>query len=268
MVNFGIVDFARVTGSVFNDLRFEGKRPPDAKGLAGVHLTLDDGTRRRTIVAQDTGEFEVDDVSPGDYRISVDSSTLPANYSLGEDTFTLHVSPVSTTVQNIPARALRSIAGRVFVKVLAEPAAQPVDSGKLKISGMPAGSVRSQRGGGQQAGGRVSQTGRGQAQGTSGAATGGDYNLVPLAGVQITAGYGTVKTDENGNFLLRDLPAGDLTVTLISAKDLPEGMKVPSGQVKMPADPIQVQGASIVISNPDLAPYLVDTPKADAPKSK
>ncbi len=152
IVNFGIVDFARVTGSVFNDLRFEGKRPPDAKGLAGVHLTLDDGTRRRTIVAQDTGEFEADDVSPGDYRISVDTSTLPANYSLGEDTFTLHVSPVSTTVENIPARAMRSIAGRVFVKVLAEPAAQPADTGKLKISGMPAGSVRSQRGG--PAGGR------------------------------------------------------------------------------------------------------------------
>jgi hypothetical protein len=109
-------------------------------------------------------------------------------------------------VQNIPARAMRSIAGRVFVKVLAEPAAQPADSEKLKIGGMPAGSVRSQRGG--QAGGRASQTGRGQAQGTTGAAAAGDYNLVPLAGVQITAGYGIAKTDENGSFLLRDLPAG------------------------------------------------------------
>ena len=138
VVNFGIVDFARVTGSVFNDLRFEGKRQPDAKGLASVHLILDDGKRRRTIIAQDTGDFEVDDVPPGDYRISVDASTLPANYTLTEDTFTLHVAPVSTAVQNIPARAMRSIAGRVFVKVLAEPAAQPADSGKLKIGGMPA----------------------------------------------------------------------------------------------------------------------------------
>ena len=84
---------------------------------------------------------------------------------------------------------------------------------------------------------------------------------MPLAGVQITAGFGVAKTDENGNFLLRDLPAGDLTVTLIAARELPEGMKVPSGQVKMPAEPIQVQGATIVISNPDLAPYLADTPK-------
>jgi hypothetical protein len=259
VVDFGVVDFARVTGSVFNDLRFEGTRPVDAKGLAGVHLMLDDGKRRRTIIAQDTGDFEVDDVAPGDYMISVDASTLPANYTLPQDTFTLHVTPVSTTVQNIPARAMRSIAGRVFVKVLAEPAAQPADSDKLKIGGMPAGSVRSQRGG--QAGGRASQTGRGQAQGATGAATTGDYNLVPLAGVQITAGYGTAKTDENGSFLLRDLPAGELTVTLVPVKGLPAGMKVPLGQVKMPSEPIQVQGATIVISNPDLAPYLVDAAK-------
>ncbi|HEY2389944.1 MAG TPA: SdrD B-like domain-containing protein [Candidatus Angelobacter sp.] len=259
VVNFGVVDFARITGSVFNDLRFEGQKSPDAKGLSGVHLTLDDGNRQRTVIAQDTGDFEIDDVAPGDYRISVDAGTLPANYALPQDTFTLHVSPVSTAVENIPARAMRSIAGRVFVKVLAEPAAQPVDSSKLKISGMPAGSVRSQRGG--QAGGRVNQAGRGQAQGTSGAAAGEDYNLVPLAGVQITAGYGIAKTDANGNFLLRDLPSGDLTVTLVATKELPEGMKVPSGQVKMPADPIQVQGATIVISNPDLAPYLVNAPQ-------
>jgi hypothetical protein len=259
VVDFGIVDFARVTGSVFNDLRFEGRRPPDAKGLPNVHLMLDDGKRRRTIIAQDTGDFEIDDVAPGDYMITVDTSTLPANYTLPEETFTLHVTPISTTVQEIPARAMRSIAGRVFVKVLSEPGAQPGDSGNLKISGMPGGSVRSQRGG--QAGGRGSQTGRGQAQGTTGPAAAGDYNLVPLAGVQITAGHGIVKTDANGNFLLRDLPAGELTVTLVPVKELPEGMKVPAGQVKMPPDPIQVQGATIVISNPDLAPYLVDAPK-------
>src|SRR6478736_5415944 len=259
MVNFGIVDSARITGSVFNDLNLDGKRLPDAKGLAGVHLNLDDGKKRRTIIAQDSGDFEVDDVPPGDYQISVDASTLPANYSLPEDTFTLHVTPVSTVVENIPARAMRSIAGRVFVKVLAESDAQPADNGKLKIGGMPPGSVRSQRGG--QAGGRAGQqSGRFQ-QGTSGSTIAGEYDWVALGGVQITAGHTVVKTDALGNFLLRDLPAGDLTVTLVPIKDLPPGMKVPVGQVKLPPEPIQVQGATIVISNPDLAPYLVDTPK-------
>jgi hypothetical protein len=259
LVNFGVVDFARVTGSVFNDLSLDGQRSPDARGLAGVHLTLEDGNTHRTIIAQDTGDFEADNVPPGDYRITVDASTLPANYSLPEDSFILHVTPVSTVVENIPARAMRSIAGRVFVKVLAESPGPPVDNGKLKIGGMPSGSVRSQRGG--QAGGRVSQPGRGQAQGTTGASAAGDYNLVPIAGVQITAGHGMAKTDQNGNFLLRDLPAGELTVTLVPVKDLPPGMKVPVGQVKMPAEPIQVQGATIVIGNPELAPYLVDAPK-------
>lgn len=259
MVNFGVVDFARVTGSVFNDLNLDGMRAPDAKGLTGVHLTLEDGKTHRNIVAQDTGDFEVDDVPPGDYRITVDASTLPANYSLPEDTFTLHVMPVSTTVKNIPARAMRSIAGRVFVKVLAEPAAQPADNGNLKIGGMPQGSVHSQRGG--QAGGRAGQqSGRFQ-QGTNSPNIAGEYNLVALAGVQITAGHAVVKTDALGNFLLRDLPAGDLTVTLVPIKELPPGMKVPVGQVKLPPEPIQVQGATIVISNPDLAPYLVDAPK-------
>ena len=258
IVDFGIVDFARVTGSIFNDLHLDGSRQPDAKGLASVHLLLDDGKRQRTIVAQENGDFELDDVAPGDYMMSVDRATLPANYTLAQDSFTLHVAPVSTVVQNIPAHAMRSISGRVFVKVLAEPAAQPADPGKLKIGGMP-GAVRTQRGG--QAGGRVNQSGRGQAQGANGANTGGDYNLVPLAGVQITAGFGVAKADENGNFLLRDLPAGDLTVTLVPTKELPAEMKIPSGQVRMPAEPIQVQGASIVISNPELTPYLVDAPK-------
>jgi hypothetical protein len=104
------------------------------------------------------------------------------------------------------------------------------------------------------------QSGRFQ-QGTSGPTIAGEYNLVALGGVQITAGNTVVKTDALGNFLLRDLPAGDLTVTLVPIKELPAGMKVPAGQVKMPPEPIQVQGATIVISNPELAPYLVDASK-------
>lgn len=260
VVNFGVVDFARISGNVFNDLRFEGKRALDSKGLGNVHLTLEDGKNHRTIIAEPNGDYEVDDVAPGDYIMSADASTLPANYSLLTDTFKVHVMPVSTTVQDVPVRAMRSIAGRVFVKVMAEPTAQPADSGKLKISGMPAGSVRSQRGG-QGGGVRTNQAGRGQAQGTTGPNATGDYNLVPLAGAEITAGFGVAKTDENGNFLLRDLPAGDLTVTLVAKKELQPGMTIPSGLVKMPAEPIQVQGATIVISNPELAPYLVEQPK-------
>jgi len=271
VLNFGVVNFARVVGSVFNDLRFEGKRAPDSMGLQEIHLLLEDaeGKLKRTVTTESSGEYSITDVPPGDYTLTVDATTLPANYSLPGDSFPVHVTPVSTVVRDVPTRALRSIAGRVLLKVLVEPAAPAADSGNLKIGGVPTGSARTQRGG---QGGKAGQAGRGQAQGAPAQGTGttpaAEFNLVPMAGVQLTAGHGVVKTDENGNFLLRDLPAGDLTITLVPVKPLMPGMKVPSGVVHMPAEPIQVQGATIVISNPELAPYLTQLlnggPKVEA----
>jgi len=207
IVSFGIVNFARVMGNVFNDLRFEGKRAPDARGLAKVRLLLDDGKQKRSILSQGTGDYEVDDVPPGEYTLSVDTNSVPANYTVPNQTFQIHVSPVSTVVQDVPVRALRSISGTVYLKTTPQ---------------------------------------NGNASGR-----------VPMADVQITAGYGIVKTDANGNFILRDLPAGDLMIRLVPIKPLPEGMKVPSGTVHMPPDPVQVQDAAIVITNPELVPYLV-----------
>lgn len=258
VVDFGVVDFARLTGNIFNDLRFEGKRQMDSRGIPNVHLILDDGRRTRTIIAESSGAYESHDIPPGDYKISVDATTLPPNYILPNNSFMVRVPAVSTVVLDIPTRALRSISGRVFLKVLADQTAPPPDPGKLKIGGVPAAGVRNQRGG--QAAGRTGQA-AGQASHISqqgpGAQNGStDYNLVPMAGIQLSAGYGVVTSDENGNFLLRDLPAGELSIAVVPVKPLPPDMKVPSGVVRMPADPIQVQGATIVISNQDLVPYL------------
>ena len=83
------------------------------------------------------------------------------------------------------------------------------------------------------------------------------YTLVPMAGIQLQAGPAFAVSDKDGRFLLRDLPAGDLTVTVVPVKPLPPGMQTPAGAVHMPPEPIQVQGATIVISNPDLVPYLI-----------
>ncbi len=264
VINFGVVDFARLMGNVFNDLRFLDKRQPDCKGIPDVHLVLDDGRQRRTIVVESNGDYEIEDVAPGDYRLMADASTLPANYALPRESFMVHVAPVSTVVQDIPIRALRSISGRVFLKVLVDKAAPPADQDKLKFGGMPAAGARSQRGGqggkAGQAGGQTSHTGQ-QAAGNQSSPE--EYNLVPLAGVQLDAGYGIVKTDEKGNFLLRDLPAGDVTVKIVPARPVPSGLKVPSGAVHMPSEPIQVQNATIIISNPDLVPYLVSKTAAE-----
>lgn len=207
IANFGVLDFARVMGNVFNDLRFEGHRQTDSRGMQDIQLLLDDGKQVRKAVTSGSGDFEIDNVPPGDYRMTLDESTLPANYITPIDTFSVHVSPVSTVVQDVPMRALRSISGRVLLKV-------------------------------------------------SKGATAEGNTLVPVAGVEITANRAVAKTDANGNFLLRNLPAGRLTVTIVPTKPIPEGMKLPSGQVDLPADPIQVQGATIVISNAELLPFL------------
>ena len=255
VVNFGVVNFARVVGNVFNDLRFEGHRQPDSAGLGEVRVVLEDVDRKEkfAVATQSGGEYSLTDVPPGDYTLTVEAASLPANYVLPSDSFPVHVAPVSTVVQDVPARALRSISGRVLLKVLSSSSPASGDSGNLKIGGVNTSGA--QHAG--QAGGKPGQAGRGQAQGAGAPSAGtGDYNLVPMAGVQLTAGFGIVKTDENGNFLLRDLPAGDLTITLVPVKPLVEGMKVPTGVVHMPPQPIQVKGATIVISNPELAPYL------------
>jgi hypothetical protein len=216
VVNFGIVDFARVMGNVYNDLRLEGKRAPDASGIPDVHLTLDDGSHKRALVTGGTGDYEIDDIPPGSYTLTIDTATLPANYRLTQEKFELHVNPVSTVVQDVSAQALRSISGTVLLKV------------------------------------------RGNLATMANTAQNQDNDLVPLANVRLAAGGSVAQTDENGKFIIRNLPAGDVTVSVLALGTLPSGMKAPSGPLHLPPDPIQVQGATIVISNPDLLPYLVN----------
>lgn len=95
-----------------------------------------------------------------------------------------------------------------------------------------------------------------QKRNTPGQSSGPESTLEPVPGVEIVAGSVTTTTDKDGNFLLRNLPAGILNVTIRAVKDVPQGINIPSGQVKLPAEPIQIQGATIVITNKDLLPYL------------
>lgn len=231
IVNFGVLDSARVIGNVFNDLRFENQREPDSKGLATVQLLLDDGKQVRKVHTAGSGDFEWDNVQPGDYKLSVDPTTLPANYTASKESFAIHVSPVQTVVQNIPVRALRSISGKVFVKVPITLTSDSQDHAVLPENMKPSDGSSDE-----------------------------NFVLKPLAGIQINADHKTVTSDADGSFLLRDLPAGDLTVTVIPFYQVPPNVKIPAGQVHMPADPIQVEGAKIAIS-PELLPYLLPQTK-------
>ncbi|HKO19863.1 MAG TPA: SdrD B-like domain-containing protein, partial [Acidobacteriaceae bacterium] len=228
VINFGILDFARVMGNVYNDLRFDNARQPDSKGMQDIQLLLDNGKEVRKIQTAGSGDFELDDVPPGDYKLSIDPASIPPSYITPIDSVAVHVSPVSTVVQDIPVRALRSISGTVLLRT-AIPTSEPADRKRAKglKAGSPASTMPSQ-----------------------------EFKLVPLAGVQIAAGPATATTNGEGKFLLRNLPAGELKVTVVPLKPVPAGMNIPSGVVKMPAEPVQVQGATIVISNPELMPYL------------
>jgi hypothetical protein len=234
VTNFGVLDFARLMGSVYNDLRFENHREPDSRGVQDVELLLDSGKEIRKIQTNSSGEFEIDDIAPGNYKLSVETSSLPPDYRLPADTFEIHVSPVSTVLQDIPVRALRSISGRVLLKTASNPKNGLADSTNAKQLRSKAGILATK------SAGDVNQ----------------EFPLVPVGGVEIIAGPSTATTDDNGNFLLRNLPAGDLKVTIRPVRDVPDGINIPSGQVKLPPEPVQIQGASIVITNSELLPYL------------
>lgn len=232
--NFGILDFARVMGYVYNDLVFENRRQPDSKGMQGIDLLLDNGKEIRKIQTTGSGDFELDNVPPGDYKLSLDAASIPSNYAAPIDSVAIHVSPVSTVVQDLPMRALRSISGRILLKVQ-----------------RGASSISTKIGAEKPASGRPRPTDK-----TSNMEEGQEFELQPVVGVQIVAGPSTAITDAEGNFLLRNLPAGNLRVTIQPVRPVPDGIKIPSGEVKLPAEPVQIQGATIIITNADLLPYL------------
>lgn len=244
--DFGILDFARVMGNVFNDLRFDNHRQPDSKGLQGIELVLDNGKNVRHIETSASGDFEIDNVPPGNYTLSIDSNSVPANYTPATDSISVHVSPIASVVQEIPVRALRSISGRLLLK--AEKSSQQTAQGDAKSPAKQAALSEKKP--------AEKDPGQGNNQG---------FVFIPLADVQIKAMDTIVKTDRDGSFLIRNLPAGKVAVSLVPIKPVPDGLKLPAGEVNLPADPIQVQGATIVISNTELVPYLTTEPLPGEP---
>jgi hypothetical protein len=212
-VDFGVVNFSRLMGTVFNDLTLDGVRQADASGLREIAVVIhgEDAIEHR-LITDAAGEFEVDDLAPGRYRVSVDGGTLPANYVAPEGSVDVDVAPSATVTVNMPVRALRSINGHVY----------------LRTPGSP-------------------------------------LPLAPLKGVKVTAHGLVAVTDEQGGFVLRDLPAGDVVVSVVPTSPVPADLGVPAGRLRMPAEPIQVANATIVIDNPRLIEYLVPGAVTSAP---
>jgi SdrD B-like protein len=117
-VDFGIVNFARVMGSIYNDYAHDGERRADSPGLQKVTVIVTgaDGAERR-VVTDGSGEYRIDDLRPGLYRLGVDSGTIPLNYMGPAGPVTFEVKPTRTVVVDVPMRALRSVVGHVYLSV-------------------------------------------------------------------------------------------------------------------------------------------------------
>ena len=79
-VDFGIVNFARLMGSVFNDYRNDKLRQADSPSLQDITLVVTGDGGPRRVVTDGAGDFEIDDLSPGRYEIAIDPATIPANF--------------------------------------------------------------------------------------------------------------------------------------------------------------------------------------------
>jgi hypothetical protein len=214
-VHFGVVDFARLIGNVFNDYAMDGQRHPDANGLRHVKLILQGNGASRAITTDGGGDFEVCDVVPGNYQLTLDPATLPSNFVGPGGAISVRVAPVTTVVQDIPVRAIRSLSGHVYFRN---------------------GATHSVNGSSQS--GEASQ------------------DLKGLPGVRLAIGDAVATTDDAGAFILRNLPAGQLTLSVVPARALPAGLDAPTGRVKLPQEPIQAENTKIYISNPGLLECL------------
>ena len=203
-VNFGVVNFSRLVGSVFNDYALDGVRQGDAPGLRQIAVVIAGQDTERRIVTDAAGDFEISDLSPGYYHLSVDGETLPGNYQSAKASVDVELAASTTATVSLPVRALRSIEGHVYWR------------------------------------------------------TTSDKALHPLKGIKVMAHGVMVATDDNGRFVLRDLPAGELFVSVVPISPVPPDMRVPVGRLRMPVEPTQIENATIVIDNPRLLDYLVD----------
>jgi len=80
----------------------------------------------------------------------------------------------------------------------------------------------------------------------------------PIANAAVEAGGQRTHTAADGTFLLRNLPAGEMTLRILpNGSDLPHGVQPPAARLRLTREPQQVEGVRIVITNPELLNYLL-----------
>ncbi len=121
-VSFGMSGFGFISGRVFNDASLAGEVPKsNMQGIDGVRLVLHsrDSQSENLIVdrmSSKGGFYEFTNLPPGNYTLSIDSLTLPANFRLPAQTsWEIKVVPLQGFYLDIPIAAQRAIVGIVFI---------------------------------------------------------------------------------------------------------------------------------------------------------
>lgn len=120
-VSFGVSDFGGVGGRIYNDLALTGgPATDDLPGVTGVRLFLKPSAAMAeatsVTVLYASGNYQFNNLPPGDYTLELDPESLPANYKIPAQTkWPLKVSPLQNAYQDIPLTAQRGISGIVFL---------------------------------------------------------------------------------------------------------------------------------------------------------
>ena len=77
-VDFGYATTASIGDTIFDDLDGDGVPDVGEPGLQGVTVELFDGVVTTTVVTGPNGDYVFDGLTPGDYSVSVDPTTLPS----------------------------------------------------------------------------------------------------------------------------------------------------------------------------------------------
>ncbi len=74
-MDFQLIAAGRIEGRIINDVNRNGRRDPEEKGIPDVLVLLSPGDHNT--YTDEEGTFAFENLLPGEYRLKLDSATLP-----------------------------------------------------------------------------------------------------------------------------------------------------------------------------------------------
>jgi len=130
-VDFGVTPRSEIAGVVFNDLNKNGRFDNGEPGIHKANLILEDG---KSASSRTNGYYSFGDVTAGAHTITLDVSSLPEGY-LPSGPFKQAVTVFEGVrfEKSFPLRAVRGVAGRVFLDDDADRKPGPAEKGAADI---------------------------------------------------------------------------------------------------------------------------------------